>query len=229
MRLRDDFTQRAVVRPGDAPWVPSPAAGVERLMLDRIGDEVARATSLVRYAPRSHFPAHTHGGGEEFLVLEGEFADDSGRYPVGFYVRNPVASRHTPFTDTGCTIFVKLWQFDPADQAHVVIDTRRAMWDAGDVGVATLPLHHYGSERVWLERWAEGTRRPAHAHQGGEEILVLDGSFEDEEGVYPAGTWIRNPPGSRHAAVTYGGCVLYVKTGHLFPGPASNAHDDTHR
>ena len=55
MRLRDDFSQRAVVRPGDAAWVASPMAGVERLMLDRIGDEVARATSLVRYAPRSHF------------------------------------------------------------------------------------------------------------------------------------------------------------------------------
>jgi anti-sigma factor ChrR (cupin superfamily) len=40
-------------------------------MLDRIGDEVARATSVVRYAPKSRFSAHVHGGGEEFLLLDG--------------------------------------------------------------------------------------------------------------------------------------------------------------
>jgi len=215
MRLRDDFTQRAVVRPGEAPWVASPMAGVDRMMLDRIGDEVARATSIVRYAPHSHFAPHVHGGGEEFLVLEGEFADESGRYPAGFYVRNPIASRHAPFTDTGCTIFVKLWQFDTGDRAHVAIDTRAAPWEAGDVGVATLPLHQFGSERVWLERWAEGTRVPAHEHARGEEMLVLEGSFEDEDGGYPAGTWIRNPPGSRHAPFTAAGCLVYVKAGHL--------------
>src|SRR3954470_12513782 len=88
MRIHADFSQRVVVRPGDVPWVPSPAAGIERRMLDRIGEEVARATSFVRYAPRSRFSPHVHGGGEEFLVLEGEFADESGRYPEGFYVRN---------------------------------------------------------------------------------------------------------------------------------------------
>lgn len=215
MRLRADFSERAVVRPGDAAWVASPMPGVERMMLDRVGDEVARATSLVRYAPRSHFSPHTHGGGEEFLVLEGEFADESARYPAGFYVRNPIGSKHEPFTDTGCTIFVKLWQFAPGDRAHVVTDTSAAAWDAGEVGVAILPLHAYGNERVVLERWAAGTQRSAHAHPAGEEILVLEGSFEDEEGPYPAGTWIRNPPGSAHAPLTHAGCVLYVKTGHL--------------
>jgi anti-sigma factor ChrR (cupin superfamily) len=215
MRLRADFSQRAVVRPGDEPWVASPMPGVDRLMLDRVGDEVARATSLVRYAPRSRFSPHVHGGGEEFLVLEGEFADESGRYPAGFYVRNPVASRHAPFTDSGCTIFVKLWQFDPRDTAHVVIDTRASPWEAGDVGVAFLPLHAFGREQVRLERWSEGTQRPAHAHEAGEEILVLEGGFEDEEGRYGAGTWIRNPPGSRHAPFTHTGCVVYIKTGHL--------------
>lgn len=184
-------------------------------MLDRIGDEVARATSLVRYAPHSHFSPHVHGGGEEFLVLEGEFADESGRYPAGFYVRNPIASKHAPFTDSGCTIFVKLWQFEAGDRAHVVIDTRAAKWDAGDVGVSTLPLHAFGHERVVLERWAEGTHLSPHAHARGEEMLVLEGAFEDEEGVYPAGTWLRSPPGSRHAPFTHTGCVVYVKTGHL--------------
>ena len=66
-------------------------------MLDRIGDEVARATSIVRYAPGSSFARHEHAKGEEFLVLEGIFSDDSGDYPAGFYVRNPPGSGHTPF------------------------------------------------------------------------------------------------------------------------------------
>jgi len=217
MRINADFSQPVVVRPGDVPWVASPAAGVERRMLDRIGDEVARATSFVRYAPRSSFAPHVHGGGEEFLVLEGEFADEAGRYPPGCYVRNPVASRHAPFTDSGCTIFVKLWQFDPGDGAHVVIDTAAAAWPAFREGVARLPLHAYGRERVALERWAPGARMPAQSCDGGEEVLVLEGAFADERGPYPAGTWIRSPHGSRPARWTDAGCVVYVKTGHL-PG-----------
>jgi anti-sigma factor ChrR (cupin superfamily) len=80
------------------------------VMLDRIGDEVVRATSIVRYAPGSHFSAHTHGGGEEFFVLNGVFQDEHGDYPVGSYVRNPPTSSHVPGSDLGCVIFVKLWR-----------------------------------------------------------------------------------------------------------------------
>jgi len=214
MRLNADFSKRVVVRPGDAPWVPSPAAGVERRMLDRIGDEVARATSFVRYAPRSRFAAHEHGGGEELLVLEGEFADDSGRYPSGCYVRNPVGSRHAPFTDTGCTIFVKLRQFDPKDRAHVVIDTRSVPWNPEDE-ISVLPLHTFGRERARLERWPAGACGEPQQCEGGRELVVIEGKLEDEDGAYPAGTWMRLPRGERHAPWTEVGCVLYVKTGHL--------------
>src|ERR1700740_2273875 len=82
MELNADFTQRAVVHAARLAWVPSPIAGVDRRMLDRIGDEVARATSIVCYAPDSHFSAHTHGGGEEFLVLDGVFQDERGHFPA---------------------------------------------------------------------------------------------------------------------------------------------------
>ena len=96
MQLNADFTQRAVVHAATLEWSPSPIAGVERRMLDRIGGEVARATSIVRYAPHSHFSRHTHEGGEEFFVLEGVFQDEHGDYPAGSYVRNPPTSAHTP-------------------------------------------------------------------------------------------------------------------------------------
>ncbi|HET9577187.1 MAG TPA: cupin domain-containing protein [Usitatibacter sp.] len=216
MLINADFTERVVVRPGDVPWVASPIAGVDRRMLDRVGGEVARATSFVRYAPDSRFPAHTHGGGEEFLVLEGVFFDEQGAYPAGHYVRNPIESRHAPYTKEGCTIFVKLRQFDAGDRQRVVIDTRKAAWQAGGAaGVSILPLHAFGEERVALERWAPGTRIVAHEHGGGEEIVVIEGAFADEFGAYPAGTWIRTPHGSRHAPASESGCLLYVKAGHL--------------
>jgi anti-sigma factor ChrR (cupin superfamily) len=71
-------------------------------MLDRIGDEVARATSIVRCAPNSHFSAHTHGGGEEFFVLDGVFSDEHGDFPAGSYIRNPPSSHHRPGSGPGC-------------------------------------------------------------------------------------------------------------------------------
>ena len=41
-------------------------------MLDRIGTEKARATTIVEFQPNSKFPEHEHVGGEEFLVLKGK-------------------------------------------------------------------------------------------------------------------------------------------------------------
>lgn len=218
MRINADFSQRAVIRPGDYRWVPSPMPGVERMMLDRIGGEVARATSVVRYAPNSRFSEHVHGGGEEFLVLEGTFGDEHRDYPAGTYVRNPIGTHHAPRVgEEGCTILVKLHQFEAEDQEQIVIDTRAADWQPGaQAGEEILPLHHYGDEHVVLARWAPGTELARHAHPGGEEVFVIEGSFFDEQGAYPAGSWVRSPAGSEHAPCTRDeGALLYVKTGHL--------------
>ncbi|MEB3268837.1 MAG: cupin domain-containing protein [Leptolyngbya sp.] len=218
MQIHADFSQRVVVHTPDLPWVESPMAGVQRRMLDRDGAEVARATSLVRYAPGSAFSAHTHGGGEEFLVLDGVFSDEYGDYPAGTYVRNPVGSRHTPRSDEGCTILVKLWQMHPQDQERVAIATATAPWQPGLVpGLQVMPLHSFGTEQVALVNWAPGTQFQRHTHYGGEEILVLEGVFEDEQGRYPQGTWLRNPHGSVHTPFSTTGCVIYVKVGHLAP------------
>lgn len=224
MRLRDDFAAREVVDTTQEDWVPSPSPGVERKMLDRIGGEVARATSLVRYAASSRFPAHTHGGGEEFLVLEGVFSDEHGDYPAGTYVRNPPGSSHAPTTELGCTLFVKLRQFSDGDDERVILDTTKEEgWSAGVVpGHELMPLHTFGSEEVVLERWAGGTRLPQHRHAAGEEILLLEGDLEDEGGAYAKGSWIRLPAGSEHAPSTEGGCLLWVKRGHL-PAAAGKA------
>lgn len=222
MHYRADFSQREVVRPGDEAWRPSPTPGVERLMLDRIGEEVARATSIVRYAPNSSFPAHTHGGGEEYLVLEGVFLDEHGQYPAGTYVRNPIGTAHAPSAGpSGAILFVKLHQFDPSDTRPVTIDTHRAPWLPGSAqGLSVLPLHSFGTEHVALVRWAANTRFGTHRHWGGEEILVLEGALEDEHGTYPAGSWLRSPHLSAHTPFAGPeGALIYVKIGHL-PPPA---------
>ena len=217
-KLRADFSERFVVTPDDYEWVDSPMPGVERMMLDRIGDEVARATSIVRYAPNSEFSQHTHGGGEEFLVLEGVFGDEHGDYPVGSYMRNPIGTSHQPIVgEQGATIFVKLHQFDERDTAQVHIDTASTRWLPGLVpGLSVMPLHEFEGEHVALVRWAPNTVFNPHRHWGGEEIFVLEGTFYDEHGAYPKGTWIRSPHMSQHHPVTKeDGCTIYVKTGHL--------------
>jgi anti-sigma factor ChrR (cupin superfamily) len=216
LRINANFDERAVVHTSDTDWISSPISGVDRIMLDRVGGEVARASSIVRFNPGSAFPMHTHGGGEEFLVLEGTFSDEFGDFGPGYYLRNPVGTSHTPFTHVGCTIFVKLWQFQDGDTESVEIDTRVATFVPGLVdGLSVLPLHQFGTESTALVRWQPGTRFNRHTHFGGEEIYVLEGTFEDEFGSYPAGTWLRSPHHSMHTPFSNEGCLIYVKVGHL--------------
>lgn len=216
MKLNANLQERVVIHAEDIPWKDSPMAGVQRRMLERDGEEVARATTIVRYAPGSYFSAHTHGGGEEFLVLEGIFSDEHGDYEPGTYVRNPVGSSHTPHSKDGCTILVKLWQMNPEDRQQIAIATSQGEWMPGLVpGLQVMSLHSYKTEQIALVKWEPGTEFQEHRHFGGEEIFVIDGVFEDEYGSYPKGTWLRNPPDSTHKPFSREGCLIYVKTGHL--------------
>jgi len=218
MRFNADFKEKIVIRPSDYQWVASPSPGVERMMLDRIGKESGHATSLVRYAPDSVFPAHLHSGGEEILVFEGEFSDEHGDYPTGSYLRNPIGTRHAPkIGPQGATIFVKLHQFDRGDIQQVNIDTHQQPWQPGLVtGLSVMSLHQYDVEHVALVKWDPFTKFQPHGHYGGEEIFVIAGTFHDEHGSYPAGSWLRSPHLSQHHPFTKDdGALIYVKTGHL--------------
>jgi anti-sigma factor ChrR (cupin superfamily) len=226
MELNADFTRRVAVHAAQLPWVASPIAGIERRMLDRIGDEVARATSIVRYAPHSRFTAHTHGGGEEFLVLDGVFSDEHGDFPAGSYVRNPPSSRHTPGSEPGCTIFVKLWQFDQEDRAVVRIDTNAHTFSHALTrpGVEVMPLHSTEHETVCIERWA-CHQVVEWAPQGGAEFLVLDGDFEERSERFTAWSWLRLPAGAVFRATAGSrGARVWVKTGHLARPPHIALH-----
>ena len=217
MQLHSDFTQRAAVHAAKLPWVSSPIAGVERRMLDRVGDEVARATTIVRYAPDSLFSPHVHSGGEEFLVLDGVFQDEHGDFPAGSYIRNPPQSRHTPGSKPGCTIFVKLWQFDPADRTHVRLDTGKMSYvrTVQRPDVEIMPLFADNSEEVRLERWQAAALVTLDLPGGG-EFLVLEGGFHEGDEAFEPQSWLRLPAKSRlQARSGASGCLVWVKTGHL--------------
>ncbi len=225
MELNADFSKRVVIAPEDNTWVASPMPGVDRMMLDRIGDEVARATTIVRYAPASQFSSHTHDGGEEFIVLEGVFEDEHGAFPAGSYIRNPPTSHHTPGSGEGTVIFVKLWQFDPDDRSHVRIDTTKlgAVEDAQRPGVAVSPLFKDAREDVRIETWSPGVSGRVEA-PGGAEILVLRGGVSAEGKDLGAWTWLRLPDGDA-IDLTAGddGARIWIKTGHLLYAAAPEA------
>jgi anti-sigma factor ChrR (cupin superfamily) len=216
MNLNSDYAQRVVLRQENLHWVDSPEPGVQRRMLDRIGGEQARATSIVRYAPNTRFATHRHDFGEEIFVLDGELWDEFGHYPAGTYLMNPPGSSHAPYSETGCTLFVKLRHLGDEQRERELIDTNTAEWLQGLVpGLHVMPLMRQGSGST-LVRWALNTYFNPHCHYGGEEIYVVDGVFEDEYGAYPKGTWIRSPHMSMHTPFSKEGCTILVKTGHLF-------------
>lgn len=216
MKLHADPSFPATVDSAALAWVLSPMAGVERRMLERDGEEVARATSLVRYAPGSSFAPHTHGAGEEFLVLDGVFSDETGNFPAGYYVRNPPGSRHRPASAPGAVIFVKLRQMPPEEKTPLRLDTKDpALWRALDAGREEAQLFDAPWERVVLQRLTPGFAGPAEHFPGGVEIFLLEGDLLIEGDSHRAGLWLRRPRGARLALSTRKGALLYLKTGHL--------------
>lgn len=217
MKLNADFSKRVAVHAAGLAWVPSPIVGVDRRMLDRIGDEIARATSIVRYAPESQFAPHTHGGGEEFLVLEGVFSDEHGDFPAGSYIRNPPTTRHTPRSTPGCVIFVKLWQFDPTDRFELRLNTANLSFEATPdrVDIESMTLFRDAKEDVRIERWKPNSEIGLPV-PGGAEFLVVNGGFTESGEPFQRQSWLRLPPGATlKAIVGPNGCEVWVKTGHL--------------
>jgi len=118
-----DFNQQVVINTHDLTWKDSPMRGGLRKPLAREEAERGHATSIVKYEAGARFSQHEHPMGEEILVLNGIFSDQSGDYPTGTNFRNPEGFSHAPFRIEGCEILVKLHQFQPDAQHRVSIDT----------------------------------------------------------------------------------------------------------
>lgn len=217
MKINAEFNERVIVHSVSMDWVDSPMPGVSRKPLDRVGNEVARATSIVRYAKGSHFSEHVHTGGEEFLVLEGVFQDQHGDYPAGAYVRNPPESSHKPGAEEGCIIFVKLWQFSPSDRTNVVLNTHAmgAVAVENETGVSFTSLHQDEYESVSIYHIDANTNLLLNSQEG-IELLVLDGSMRETDDTLSQYSWLRLPPNSELNAQTGSeGAKIWVKLNHL--------------
>jgi anti-sigma factor ChrR (cupin superfamily) len=105
---------------------------------------------------------------------------------------------------------------------RAVADTTRMKWTPSPSGsVWRKRVHLVGppesGQVTSVVRYEPQSKFPGHDHPGGEEILVLDGVFSDEHGDWPAGTYLLNPEGFRHAPFSEPGCLLFVKL-RQFPG-----------
>ena len=216
MLLNEDLSRRTLVHAAQIDWVPSPIKGVDRRMLFRIGGEKARATSIVRYISESQFSHHRHPGGEEFLVLDGVFQDESGNFPAGSYVRNPPGSGHAPRSERGCTILVKLWQFKATDRERIVRLPGEGRPSEPRAGVASSRILFDGSdERVMLEDWRPDADVEV-ANPRGLELLVIDGGFTEAGDALGRWSWLRLPAGQPLHARTGGqGARVWYKSAPL--------------
>lgn len=213
MLINADFNQRVLVRTHALAWQPSPLPGVERRMLDRVGGEVARATSIVRYARGTSFSAHAHERGEEFLVLDGVFQDEHGDYPTGTYVRNPPGSHHTPRSAVGCTIFVKLRQFELTDTVQSRVATNLDGVTPVHGECTSQELFARDGERVSLETLAPGGQLTCPAPEGA-ELLMLTGTAKETGDALGTLDWLRLPAGAvLDIEAGKAGCQFWLKLG----------------
>lgn len=217
MKIAADFSQRVVVHSDSLEWIESPMPGVHRRPLDRVGAEVARATTIVRYAPGSEFSPHVHTGGEEFIVLDGVFQDEHGSFPAGSYIRNPPQSKHQPSSEMGCVMLVKLWQFQPDDRTHVRLQTNfmGSVSLEGFKGIHITPLYKDPIEEVSLLHFEPGAEITLDVAKGA-ELLVLSGSLDEQTDTLTKHSWLRVPVNSEiNAKAGKEGAKVWFKTGHL--------------
>lgn len=216
MLINHDFTRRVTVACEDYLWVHSPQTGIDRVMLDRIGGEQARATSVVRYLPQTVFPEHQHPGGEEILVLEGHFTEGNRDYPAGWYLRNPSGSFHQPHSKNGTLLFVKLGQMTKQETLPLRIDTHAPeKWHEGD-GMSVCPLFESTQESVCLLRMDSGSLLVDDSLKGGAELLIVEGNIKEGNRIHAKGSWIRIPSGQAMAFIAgIDNTLVYLKKGHL--------------
>ncbi|MEE9327022.1 MAG: cupin domain-containing protein [Cocleimonas sp.] len=215
IQLNMDFSKVAKHCLNNADWQTSRADGVSRIALEREAAESGHTTSFVKFKSGSYFPRHSHPQGEELYVIDGVFSDENGDYPAGTYIRNPPGSNHKPFTKEGCTLFVKLDQFQQDDAQQVVIKPEDRTWSDGIGNLKVMPLHAFNTESTSLVWWPKNEIFQQHTHFGGEEVLVLKGTFIDEHGEYKTGSWIRSPHMSSHFPRVEEETLIMVKVGHL--------------
>lgn len=210
--MNDITNKPLVVETASLPWIEL-ADGVQGKAVDIALDDFG--TRIVRLAPGACLPPVEEGLGLEVIVLKGELQFGSSLLGVGGFARRPAKHMETPSTKDGCTLYVKTGPFAAGDTNSVTLQAEELPWSPGHGNLRVKSLHNFQGLGSALVHWPAGERFLLHQHFGGEEIFVLSGTFEDEHGRYPEGTWVQSPHLSQHHPFVLEETVIFVKTGHL--------------
>jgi anti-sigma factor ChrR (cupin superfamily) len=215
-QIHTDLLTRVAVLPTELAWYPTDLPGIWFGCFE--SDPAVQehpVTMLTQFEPGSFFPIHAHPGGEEILVIQGSFSDETGVHSTGTYMLNPEGFIHRPYSEELCLTLVKLRQHGGKHRQQVKTNIYQAPWRSGaipQVEIQQLYQQCGFPERVWIERWQPGTTLPAEIESEVKEIFVIEGNWSDELGDYPAGSWLRYPPNTAYYPSSAIGCTIYVKT-----------------
>jgi len=114
---------------------------------------------------------------------------------------------------------------------RVIIESEKLAWTPSPIaGVERKRFQREAAESgraTSVVRYLPGVSFKSHAHPGGEEFLVLEGTFSDSYGDSFAGSYVRNPPGSSHQPSSKDGCTIFVKLCQMKPEEKSRLVVDT--
>ncbi|TWH50872.1 cupin domain-containing protein [Dulcicalothrix desertica] len=215
-QVHNHLLKRYSVRPEALTWYQTDFTGIWFGCFE--SDDLVQdhpVTMLTRFDPGGFFPLHGHPGGEEILVLQGNFTDETGVYPPGSYMLNPEKFNHRPYSQEGCLTFVKLRQHGGESRQQIKTNIYSLPWQPSIIPtIEVKPLYQQAgfSEKVSIERWHPGTVLSLVVESEVKEIFVLEGTWSDELGDYPAGSWLRYPPNCPYTPSSIEGCTVYVKT-----------------
>lgn len=215
-KINSDLLVRAAVLPTTLTWHRTNYTGIWFGCFEsdcEVQDHPV--TMLTQFDPGGFFDLHGHPGGEEILVLQGNFADETGVYPPGSYMLNPEGFIHHPYSENGCVTFVKLRQHGGKTRQQVKTNIYDLSWQKGVIPeIEVKPLYQQMGfpEKVWIERWQPGTALSNVVESEVKEIFVIEGIWSDEWGDYPIGSWLRYPPDLPYSPSSTTGCMVYVKT-----------------
>lgn len=215
-QIRANLLTRVSVLPTSLTWYPVNFPGISFGCFES-DPEVQEhpVTMLTRFDPGGYFPLHGHPGGEEILVLEGNFTDETGIHPPGTYMLNPEGFVHRPYSEEGCLTFVKLRQHGGKTRQQIRTNIFDNPWQSGVIPqIQTQLLYEQEGfrEKVWIERWLPNTRVSDVVETEVKEIFVIDGTWSDELGSYSKGSWLRYPPNYSYRPSSKTGCLIYVKS-----------------
>ena len=212
--MNSDIHQNVALTPADLDWQKFGYS--EKALLDQTSWE----SSFLKLNANQSVSDQDISIGEEYLILEGSLTFGGLIYPSGSYFRFPPTTIHSLSAGaSGALIFCKSGHFTSSDTHILAVKQSDQTWRQGMAdGLLVMPLYQHHHENIALVKWAPNSQFNPHVHPGGEEIIVIEGTFHDEYGAYPQGTWTRNKPYSKHTPFTKSdGALIYVKTGHLEP------------